>query len=225
MMRSPRTGRGVAVAAGLIGLTVGTARSAPPVDFSHDIVPIIKARCAECHTNGKYKGSFSLDTREDVLASKAVVPGKSGESELYMRIITTERTSRMPNKGEPLTPKQVALVKAWIDEGFKWEDGFNFKAATYVPPLKPRRVKVPPAREGLDHPIDPILAAYRSANKLPDPAPLDDAAFARRLYLDLVGQLPASSEVEAFVADGAADKRAKLARRLLAEDRNFAEHW
>jgi hypothetical protein len=34
----------------------------PPrkVDFAHDIVPLLKARCGECHTGGKYKGSFSL---------------------------------------------------------------------------------------------------------------------------------------------------------------------
>ena len=35
--------------------------AAKKVDFGHDVVPILKARCAECHTNGKYKGSLSLD--------------------------------------------------------------------------------------------------------------------------------------------------------------------
>src|SRR5205823_1700493 len=42
-------------------------------DFAHDIVPILKARCVECHANGKYKGSVSFDTRADLLKSKAVV--------------------------------------------------------------------------------------------------------------------------------------------------------
>ena len=36
------------------------------IDFAHEIAPLLKARCAECHTNGKYKGSISFDTREDV---------------------------------------------------------------------------------------------------------------------------------------------------------------
>src|SRR5687767_2692929 len=33
----------------------------PPkaVDFAHDVVPILKAHCAKCHTNGTYKGSLS----------------------------------------------------------------------------------------------------------------------------------------------------------------------
>ena len=68
---------------------VGIAFAAPlragepkKIDFAHDIAPILKARCAECHTNGKYKGSVSFDTREDLLKSKAVMPGKSAASEL-----------------------------------------------------------------------------------------------------------------------------------------------
>ena len=88
-----------------------------PIDFAHDIVPLIKARCAECHTNGKYKGSFSLDTREAMLKSKAVVPGKSGESELIERITSDDPDFRMPPKGERLTAEEVARLKAWIDQG------------------------------------------------------------------------------------------------------------
>ena len=90
------------------------ARAQPPkkVDFAHDIIPLLKARCAECHTSGKYKGSFSLDTREDVLKARAVVPGKSAASELIKRVTSTDRDVRMPAKGEPLSVKQVELLKA-----------------------------------------------------------------------------------------------------------------
>src|SRR6185503_5340283 len=73
----------------------------PPakVDFAHDIVPILKARCAECHTNGKYKGSVSMDTREDLLKSKVVTPGKSATGELVKRITAKDIKERMPPKG------------------------------------------------------------------------------------------------------------------------------
>src|SRR2546425_12320537 len=124
---------------GLIVLlvAVGSGRAEPPnkVDFAHDIIPLLKARCAECHTNGKYKGSFSLDTRADVLKKKAVVPGKSADSELIKRVTSSDKDVRMPQKGEPLTAKEVALLRAWIDEGFAWEEGFSFKTGTYVAPL------------------------------------------------------------------------------------------
>ena len=151
-----------------LGLVVGVivpAACAAPVDFSHDIVPIIKARCAECHTNGKYKSGLSLDTREDLLRSKAVVPGKSAASELFKRVGSKDKDFRMPPKGEPLTAKEVALLRAWIDEGLAWDAGFTFKASTYVAPLKPRRPTLPPVRPGLEHPIDRIVAAYYAQHK------------------------------------------------------------
>jgi hypothetical protein len=215
--------------AGLIALVVPAAAGAaePPkkIDFAHDVVPLLKARCAECHTNGKYKGSFSLDTRADVLRKKAVVPGKSADSEIIKRVTSTDKDVRMPSKGEPLSAKEVALLRAWIDEGFAWEEGFSFKSGTYVPPLRPRRPTLPPARDGRDHPIDRLLDAYFARHKVAPPAPLDDAAFVRRVYLDLIGLLPAPEEVDTFLKDAAADKRARLVRKLLDDRRCWADHW
>src|SRR5258708_5357331 len=110
------------------GWTTPLASAQPkPIDFSHDIVPILKARCAECHTNGTYKSSFSLDTRESILKKKAIVPGKSADSELFTRITSADKKVRMPPKDAPLTPKEIDLVKAWIDQGMPWEEGFTFK--------------------------------------------------------------------------------------------------
>ncbi len=60
--------RAIALLAGsIVGLGItGSSLAAEPklIDFAHDIVPLLKARCAKCHTNGEYKGSFSLDTRD-----------------------------------------------------------------------------------------------------------------------------------------------------------------
>src|SRR5207237_4653554 len=143
-----------------------------------------RTRCAECHTNGKYKGSFSLDIRSDILKKKAVAPGNSAASELYKRITSSDLDERMPAKGEPLTTRQIGLIKDWIDQGLPWEEGFSFKTATYVAPLKPRRPTLPAA--GPEHPIDRIVAAYFAAQKVPPPAALDDRAFLRRVYLDVI---------------------------------------
>src|SRR4029079_803584 len=95
----------------------------------------------------------------------------------------------------------------------------------YVAPLKPRKVALPAAKPGRDHPIDRILDAYYEANKVTPPEPLDDAAFARRVYFDLIGLPPTASELEAFLARKDADRRVKLVRELLAEDRSYADHW
>ncbi|MBC8355961.1 MAG: DUF1553 domain-containing protein [Planctomycetes bacterium] len=42
-----------------------------------------------------------------------------------------------------------------------------------------------------------------------------DAAFARRLYLDLAGTIPSAEQARQFLADGSPDKRAKLIDQLL----------
>ena len=188
-------------------------------------MPILKARCAKCHTNGTYKGGLSFDTREALLKSKSVIPGKSAASELVVRIVSTDKDTRMPSKGEPLTAKEIGILKAWIDEGVSWEPGFSFKPSTYAAPLKLRKVEVPAARTGRDHPIDRVVDAYLEAHKLLTPRPLDDAAFARRVYLDMIGLLPAVSELDAFLSSTAPDKRAALIHALLNEDRAYADHW
>jgi hypothetical protein len=54
---------------------------------------------------------------------------------------------------------------------------------------------------------------------------VDEASFARRLYLDLIGLLPTPVELDAFLKDTSPDKRGTLARKLLAENRSYADHW
>lgn len=195
-------------------------------DFAHDVVPILKAKCAKCHTNGTYKGGLSFDTREDIIKAKAAVPGKANASEIIKRVTSKDPEERMPpGKAAPLTEKEIAFLSKWIDDGLPWESGFTFKPATYVAPLKPRMVVLPPANPGREHPIDRILDAYFRANKVTAPPQLDDEAFARRVYFDLIGLPPTASELEAFVADKDPRKRGNLVRKLLAEDRSYTDHW
>lgn len=73
-----------------------------------------------------------------------------------------------------------------------------------------------------------IYASWREAN-LPEadspPALCDDATFCRRTHLDLVGVIPSPIELNHFLADRSADKRAKLVDQLLARDDDYAAHW
>jgi hypothetical protein len=202
------------------------AQQAGKVDFAHDIVPIIKARCAECHTNGKSKGSVSLDTRESILKAKAAVPGNSKTSSLIQRVTSDEITERMPPKGDALTAKQIELLKAWIDQGLAWEPGFSFRTPSYVAPLRLRTPNLPPvATAELAHPIDRIVFAYLAANHVAAPPVLDDAAFLRRVQLDVIGLLPTPAELQAFLEDKAGDKRRRKIAELLGQKRAYAEHW
>jgi hypothetical protein len=201
-----------------------------PIDFAHQIAPILRAHCIKCHTGAKKEGALSLNTRGELLAGgesgPAVVVGKSGESELVARLTTTDAYLRMPPAGEKSVPEEkIALVKRWIDAGLPWDEGFAFVAPAYEPPLRPRKVSLPPAVDGRTNPIDRILDRYLAERKLPRPAPIDDAAFARRAYLDLVGLLPTPAQLDEFLGDARPDRRAQLVSKLLADDMAYAEHW
>jgi hypothetical protein len=63
--------------------------------------------------------------------------------------------------------------------------------------------------------IDKLAAEkWKKLGLIPSP-PADDAAFLRRVTIDVCGRLPSVAETRAFLADTATDKRAKLIDRLL----------
>lgn len=70
------------------------------------------------------------------------------------------------------------------------------------------------AEEPLHRRIDTLIEA--KAGSTPVSAVADDAEFLRRVYLDLAGRIPPVAAARAFLADPAADKRAKLIDQLLA---------
>ncbi len=68
-----------------------------------------------------------------------------------------------------------------------------------------------------------VLDKWKDLGIAPSPM-ADDATFLRRAQLDLLGVLPTSDEVRAYVADADVNKRAKLIDRLL-ERPEYADRW
>ena len=215
----------------LLLLLLGTIPSAgaAEIDFAHDIVPVLRKHCGQCHTGDKKQGGFSMNTRDLLLAGgeagRAVVPGKSTQSELIRRLTSNDPNKMMPPEGDRVPQDKIALLSAWIDAGLKWEDGFAFKAATYEPPLKPRRVELPPVVDGRQNPVDRIIDAYFQQHRVARPKPAADAVFLRRAFLDVTGLLPPPDKLAEFLADRSPNKRADLIRQLLGDDVAYADHW
>jgi hypothetical protein len=199
------------------------------VDFAHQVVPVLRKNCAECHMEQAKKGGFSMNTRESLIAGSedgpVVKPGDAANSLLLEVILSDDKSERMPPKGPRIPADQVEILRQWIDGGLPWEAGFSFGKEAYEPPLKPRNPPLPPVVDGREHPVDRLVDAHFAEHQITRPPPIRDAAFIRRLTLDLTGLLPEPAEVDAFVADQAADKRAKLIAAVLARDTDYAEHW
>jgi hypothetical protein len=224
---SYRPGIGIAVAmtAFFAGFTLDADEVNLPVDFAHDVIPILKEHCYECHGGHRHEGDFSINTREAIVDSSSAVPGDSANSYLIEMVTAADPEIRMPKEKPPLSEAAVKKLRDWIDAGLPWEAGFTFAVNDYEPPLRPRRPELPAAVEGRTNPIDRILDAYSSERNVPRPAALEDAAFMRRIYLDLVGLLPLRERLHAFLADDDPAKRERLVDELLADDRAYAEHW
>lgn len=198
-------------------------------DFAHDIVPILTAHCAKCHSGESQKGEFSFNTRESLLEGGenglAIVVGRSAESAFIERIESTDPDLQMPPEGPRVSVKEIKLLKAWIDSGLRWEAGFEFKKSNYEPPLKPRIPDLPPEVDGRENPIDRILDAQLANQGTQRPSAITDEAFLRRASLDLIGLLPAPERFKRFRADDRPDKRMRLIEELLADETAYAEHW
>ncbi len=193
-----------------------------PLDFSHEVVPILKKHCAACHTNGTYKGAVSFDTRQTMIQTKGAVSGDSKKSEMIHRITSKDSKERMPPKGPALTTIEIQILAKWIDAKMPWDEGFSFKGGAYVPLLKYRAVKVP---EGKGHPIDRILEPYLASNKKNILTVVNDEVFYRRASLDIVGLLPLPEELENFKANSDNTKREKLVTSLLNDKRAYTDYW
>ncbi|MFO1481721.1 MAG: DUF1553 domain-containing protein [Verrucomicrobiaceae bacterium] len=200
-------------------LVITNLSLAHAVDFSHEIVPILREHCTECHAGDKKKGGFSFNDRESLMEGSENGPVIEN-GRLIEVMLSKDPDEQMPPKGKRVPPEKIALLKQWIADGAKWEEGFAFKKPAYEPSLLPRKVTLPESKQA--HPIDRILERYLVQKKLPQPAKLGDAAFLRRASLDLIGLLPTPEELAAFEKK---PDRAKLVQSLLARDMDYAEHW
>jgi hypothetical protein len=89
-----------------------------------------------------------------------------------------------------------------------------------VPLTPPADFKYPQVAE-INYIDREVFAKLRRLNIAPSEL-AGDAEFLRRVYLDTIGCLPSPEEVRAFVADKAADKRAKKIDELLAHPMHAA---
>ncbi len=206
----------------LPGWFASQATGQEPADFAHEIMPVLQARCAECHSNGVFQGGLSLETREALLESGAAEPGSREDSEIWSRITTDDADLRMPPEGQPLTADEIEAIGRWIDGGLEWPEELSLAKSRFLRPLELTR---PLPDDETGNPIDSLIDQYFRDQQLDYPAALDDRQFIRRVQLDLLGLLPSPDKVNLFVESDDPAKHEKLVDALLSRDRDYADHW
>src|SRR5579871_1470351 len=89
----------------------------------------------------------------------------------------------------------------------------------------PGSVPPPPAGiQGENGTIDRLVTKHLNRLHIPASPGCTDSEFLRRAALDTAGILPTTAETEAFLADRASDKRAKLVDKLLARPET-TDYW
>jgi mono/diheme cytochrome c family protein len=94
------------------------------VTYAGHIKAIFDKACLDCHGSRQSKAQIRLDSIENVLKGgkpgKIVQPGDSAQSLLVYAVARTQADAMPPKgKGNPLSREQVALIRAWIDQGSK----------------------------------------------------------------------------------------------------------
>lgn len=168
-----RQGRALIVLAALGGSALAAepdvSRLPPPaaveVDYERDIRPIFEAACFRCHAGERPKSRYRLTDRESALRGGAlgvaILPGESARSPLIHYVARLVPDLEMPpaGKGEPLTTEQVALLRAWVDQGARYPE-------TAVEPRLARTLSASPAFTWIS--VEGNRAAFREREWLPD---------------------------------------------------------
>ena len=184
----------------------------PQLAFNRDIRPILSENCFSCHgfDEKSRKAKLRLDLPEEATrehkGGTPIVPGDLAKSEVWQRIISEDPDDVMPPPKShlKLSAQDKATIKAWIQQGAKYESHWAF----VVPKETPA-----PTR---GHPIDAFISdALKKKGLTPTPS-ADRATLIRRVTLDLTGLPPSAEEVQAFVASQDPEAYSKLVARLLA---------
>jgi hypothetical protein len=209
------------------------------VDFKRDVQPILRKTCYSCHGSEMQEAGLRLDLKKRAIVGGdggvVIVPGKSAESRLIHLVAGLDKdTGFMPPEGEgtPLTVEQVALLRAWIDQGAVWPDDADVALRgsahwAFQPVTRPPL----PVVKDTSWPrgaIDCFILSRLEKEKIPPSPEADRPTLIRRLYFDLLGLPPTPAEVAQFVEDARPDAYEQLVERVLTSPHygeRFGRYW
>ena len=211
--------------------------------FENRVRPILTTHCYECHSGAAnpLKGGLELDWRggweQGGNSGAVIVPGNPDRSLLIRAVRYNDPGGlQMPPKAKgKLSDAQIADLVQWVRMGApdprasrptpgtiayggRGKEHWAFKAVA-----RP----APPAVKNaawIRNDIDRFVLAKLEAEGMSGSEMADRRTLIRRASFDLTGLPPTPAEVQAFLADNAANAFERVVDRLLASPR-YGERW
>jgi hypothetical protein len=199
------------------------------VDFRRDIQPLFRQHCTRCHGPTNEEGGLRLTQRAAAFSTgdsgeEAIVPGDPEASLLLKRLTNEDYGDLMPLDGEPLSGREIALIRQWIEAGAVWpDDAEQDRHWAYVKPVRPTIPAIHNQRWPVNEIDVFILARLDSEGRTPS-AIAERAKLLRRVSLALIGLPPTIEEINAFVSDTSPHAYERCVDRLLASP-HYGERW
>ena len=206
----------------------------PKVDFIADVQPILRKTCYSCHGVEEQEAGFRLDIKARALAGgdggKSIVPGDSAKSRLITLVAgLDEDAGIMPPEGEgtPLTPEQIATLRAWIDQGAIWPESADAAASSghwSFQPITQPSLPIPKEVAWVRNPIDTFVLQRLETSGIRPSREAARATLMRRVYFDLLGLPPSPQELDSFLNDSRSNAYERMVERVLSSP-HYGERW
>ena len=193
------------------------------ISYNFQVRPIFSDKCYKCHgpDANKRQAGLRLDIEAEAYKalkehpmSHAIVPGNPDQSELFLRISSTDTAYQMPPVSShlpSLTLSEIALIKKWIQQGAKYEKHWAFTA-----PKKSELPKVANS-EWPKNPIDFFVLYEMEKQNLSPNEEADKERLLKRVFLDLTGLPPSPQQTEKFLKLSNANAYEQMVDELLEQ--------
>lgn len=141
--------------AGAIALLAGAVQAEDKVTYDDHIAPLLRQRCASCHSPNSKKGDLDVTTYLTLMkgggSGESVSPGDADGSYLFSLVARTAEPY-MPQNADKLPDAEIDLLKRWINGGALENAGSKAAApkkkmvAAMAGPVgeRPKEIPLPP---------------------------------------------------------------------------------
>ncbi len=200
------------------------------IDYNTQVKPILNKHCISCHGGVKQNAGFSLISRSNALevtesGLPAIIPGDIKNSEFIRRLTTDDLDERMPQGSDPLSEKEIIILKNWVKQGVKWGVHWAYNPLKKQDNEKPRSLLTVLSSESNMTPrsIDYFIQDKLVELGLKQNSKAERSELLRRASFDIVGLPPSLELIKKYVESEEIDFEEVV--DILLNSNSFGENW